>query len=401
FMLFSRLYGFYRKKLPFGVAQLGRVYRNEISPRQGVIRLREFSQAEVELFVNPKEKTHKDFRKCANEELRLVLGEGGEITLSAREAVGKNIIAHELLAYHLVLVKKFLEEVGIPREKLRFRQHMKTEMAHYAMDCWDAEVATERFGYIEVVGIADRTDYDLKAHMKHSGADLSAFLQFEEPREIEKKIVEANLAKLGSKFKEKTSEIVRMIKNLGEKEIAFFEKKEYIDLKIDGENIRLDKSYLTAKKVKERVTGEKIIPHVIEPSYGIDRIVYCVLESAYRENGERKILSLKNSVTPIEAAVFPLIAKEELTAPALEIYENLKNQNFFCIYDEADSIGRRYARVDEIGVPYAITIDFDGLKDGTVTIRERDTTEQRRIKIKEIQEILKDLLEEKVGFKEL
>lgn len=401
FMLFNRLYGFYRKKLPFGVAQLGRVYRNEISPRQGVIRLREFSQAEVEIFVNPKEKMHKDFRKYANEELRLVPGDGREIRLSARDAVRKKIIAHELLAYHLVLVKKFLEEVGIPREKLQFRQHLKTEMAHYAAECWDAEVLTKRFGYIEVVGIADRTDYDLKAHMKRSGADLSAFLQFEEPREIEKKIVEANLARLGSKFKEKTSEIIKVIKNLGEREIESFEKKGDIDLKIDGENIRLDRNYLTAKKVRERLTGEKIIPHVIEPSYGTDRIIYCVLESAYRENGERKILSLKNSVAPIEAAVFPLIAKEELTIPALEIYENLKNQNFFCIYDEADSIGRRYARVDEIGVPYAVTVDFDGLKDGTVTIRERDTTEQRRIKIKEIPKILRNLLEGKVGFKAL
>jgi len=401
FMLFNRLYGFYRKKLPFGVAQLGRAYRNEISPRQGVIRLREFSQAEVEIFVNPKEKTHKDFRKYVNEELRLVPGDGKEITLPARDAVRKKIIMHELLAYHLVLVKKFLEEVGIPKEKLRFRQHMKTEMAHYAADCWDAEAFTERFGYIEVVGIADRTDYDLKAHIKHSGADLSAFLQFEEPQVIEKTALGANLAKVGSRFKEKAGKILNAIKNLEENEIAFFEKKGYIDLKIDGKNIRLDKNYLSTKKVRERLAGEKILPHVIEPSYGIDRIIYCVLESAYKENGERKILSLKNSVAPIEAAVFPLVAKEELTKPALEIYENLKNQNFFCIYDGADSIGRRYARVDEIGVPYAITIDFDGLKDGTATIRERDSTEQKRIKVKEVSKILKDLLEGKTTFKAL
>ena len=230
---------------------------------------------------------------------------------------------------------------------------------------------------------------------------MSAFLQFEKPHEIEKTIVEANLAKVGSRFKEKTNKIINVIKNLGEKEAEFFAKKGYLDLKIGGENIRLDKSYLTTKKVRERVAGEKIIPHVIEPSYGIDRIIYCVLENAYNEDGERKILSLKNSVVPIEAAVFPLVAKEELAMPALEIYENLKNQNFFCTYDEADSIGRRYARVDEIGVPYAITVDFDGLKDGTATIRERDTTEQKRIKVKEIPKILKELLEEKISFKAL
>ncbi|MEE8403029.1 MAG: glycine--tRNA ligase, partial [Candidatus Hydrothermarchaeaceae archaeon] len=139
FILFNRLYSFYRKKLPFGVAQLGRAYRNEISPRQGVVRLREFNMAEVEIFVDPRKKTCENFDSVEKMELDLVPQDGQEIRIAAGDAVKEGIIAHELLAYHLTVVRQFLENVGISAEKLRFRQHAKTEMAHYAADCWDAE----------------------------------------------------------------------------------------------------------------------------------------------------------------------------------------------------------------------------------------------------------------------
>lgn len=401
FVLFNRLYAFYRKKLPFGVAQIGRAYRNEISPRQGLIRLREFTQAEVEIFINPEQKKHEKFEKVSHETLNLVPNTGNETKTSARKAVEKKIIAHELLAYHLVLTKKFLADIGIPEEKLRFRQHAKTEMAHYAADCWDAEVRTQRFGWVEVVGIADRTCYDLLAHEKTSGVELKAFLTFSEPKLVKREVLEPAMGKLGPAFKEKAQRILEVVKNLSQQEIEFFKNQGFIEIKIDNEKTKLDKNYLSLKLVEERVAGEKITPHVIEPSFGIDRILYCTLESAYAEEGERVLLKFKNTIAPMQVAVFPLVAKEELTSVANEIFKRLRSEGFYCTYDEADSIGRRYARVDEIGVPYAITVDFDGLGDGTVTIRERDSTAQKRIRVNEIPKILRELLEEKIKFKEL
>lgn len=325
FILFSRLYEVNRKKLPLGVAQTGRAYRNEISPRQGLIRLREFSQAEIEYFVFPHEKKHARFGEVAKTELKLLPAESEkEISISAGEAVEKRIIAHELLAYFIARTKEFLVEIGIPEEKIRFRQHEKHERAHYAIDCWDAEVLTENFSWIEVVGIADRGDYDLKAHSKASGKKLTAF---------------------------------------------------------DGKN--------------------HVIPHVIEPSFGIDRIFYCVIETAYKEQEKRKFLKLERSIAPYLAAVFPLLTKEELVKKSEEVLTLLKNKNIFCYHDTKGSIGRRYARADEIGVAFSITIDFQTLADNTVTVRDRDTTEQKRVEIKELPEILIKLREKEIDFKEL
>lgn len=325
FILFSRLYEINRKKLPLGVAQIGRAYRNEISPRQALIRLREFSQAEIEYFIFPDKKKHERFEEVASIELRLLPAENKEeIKISAKKAVEKGIIANELLAYFIARTDEFLREIGIPKEKIRFRQHEKHERAHYALDCWDAEVLTQAFSWIEVVGIADRGDYDLKAHSKASGEKLTAF---------------------------------------------------------DGE--------------------KHVIPHVIEPSFGIDRIFYCVIEAAYKDDGKRKFLKLKPKIAPYLAAVFPLLTKEELIKKSHKLFALLKNKNIFCYHDTSGSIGRRYARADEIGVAFSITVDFQTLEDSTVTIRDRDTTEQKRVNIKELAEILRKLREGEITFNEL
>lgn len=401
FLLYNRLYEFYRKKLPFGVAQLGRAYRNEISPRQGVIRLREFNQAEVEIFVNPEEKTHPNFPRVAGVRLALVPHDGREGLVSAGDAVDNGIIAHELLAYHLILVRNFLIDAGIPREKIRFRQHLKTEMAHYAADCWDAEVETERFGWIEVVGIADRTDYDLKSHSELSGADLTAFIQYDKPKQKVEPKFDLDMGVVGPKYRGKANDILKATAAFGSEERDFFIDHGYVEFEVAGEKIRLDENELTLREEKRTVTGEKIIPHVIEPSYGIDRIIYCVLESAYREEGERRYLRLENCLAPIQVGVFPLVSKDGLPRVASELFMGLKKAGITTTYDEDGSIGRRYARVDEIGVPYAVTVDFDGLKDKTVTIRDRDSTEQVRVKISELEKTLKDLLEGSLKFEEL
>lgn len=401
FTLFNRLYSFYRKKLPFGVAQLGRAYRNEISPRQGVIRLREFNQAEVEVFVDPEEKTCENFASVEKTELNLVPQDGQSLRIAAGEAVKKGIVVHELLAYHLIIVKRFLENVGLSEEKVRFRQHAKTEMAHYAADCWDAEFNSKRFGWIEIVGIADRTCYDLEAHEKESGVELKAFNRFERPRVVKKEVLVPDEAKIGPVFRAKAKAIVESLKGLEEKEIEKFSKNGYIEVEIEGKKIRLDGDYVAIRHVEETVAGEKITPHVIEPSYGIDRIIYCVLEDAYTERDEKSVLNLKNSVAPIEVGIFPLVSKPELVKVAKRVYEDMKASGFYSIYDEVDSIGRRYARVDEIGVPYAITVDFDTISDNAVTVRDRNTTNQVRIKLKDLAETLKKLLSESVGFENL
>jgi glycyl-tRNA synthetase len=401
FMLFNRLYSFYRKKLPFGVAQLGRAYRNEISPRQGVIRLREFNQAEVEIFVDPEEKTCENFASVENMELNLVPNEGKVLRVTAGEAVAKGVIAHELLAYQLTLVKKFLSDVGLTGEGVRFRQHAKTEMAHYAADCWDAEIKTEKFGWIEVVGIADRTCFDLEAHEKESGEELKAFKRFDEPQIVKRVALVPNEAKLGPDFKALAKDIAGFLKESGEKEIGAFKKKGYIELEIKGEKIKLDDKYVSIREIEETLAGEKLTPHVIEPSFGIDRIIYCILENALGERDGKAVLNLEKSIAPVEVAVFPLMSKEDLEKVANEIYQELSAAGFYSIYDKVDSIGRRYARVDEIGVPYAVTVDYDGLEDTTVTIRDRDTAEQKRVKIKDLNDVLKKLFEETVQFESL
>jgi len=387
FILFNRLYEFYRKKLPFGVAQLGRAYRNEISPRQGLLRLREFSQAEIEVFVDPRLKErHPRFSEVDEIKLNLVPGDGHEAEMLASDAVKMGIIAHEFLAYHIVRTYQFLLEVGIPSERIRFRQHLKTEMAHYACDCWDAEVRTERYGWVEIVGIADRTDYDLKSHIEESGVDMSAFVRFKEPKIYPYPILEPNMKKLGQKYKGGAKNIANLIKHTDPKNIHEDGSLEIAEGKI------IDSDFFEKKEVLERVEGEKIIPHVIEPSFGIDRIIYCVLESAHREkerSGEmRTVLSLNPVVAPYDAAVFSLVSKDGLDEKALEIFNLLKENGLLVLFDTSGTIGRRYARADEIGVPKAITIDFQTLDDNTVTVRDRDTMKQERVKIEELPEIL-------------
>ncbi|MCW3130445.1 MAG: glycine--tRNA ligase [Methanophagales archaeon] len=327
FINFQRLLRFNRDKLPFGVIQIGKAYRNEISPRKSLIRLREFTMAEAEVFVDPGEKSnHPRFDEVKDRMLWFVPseGEGGEKSLE--EAVRSGIISNEYLGYHIVKVEEFLERIGIPRDKLRFRQHRPEEMAHYARDCWDAEFLSDRYGWMEIVGVADRGDYDLSSHASHSNTDIGVHVQ------------------------------------------------------------------LPAREGETVKTKAKITPHVIEPSYGIDRIIYALLESSFYEEQvgkeKRTVLRLKNEIAPILAAVFPLLNRDELKSKAKEVFQMLRDTSIFVEYDDSGSIGRRYRRQDEIGTPYCITIDYETLADDTVTVRERDTMKQVRVPIGKLEEVL-------------
>ena len=411
FVNFQRLSRFYRDKLPFGVTQIGKSYRNEISPRQGVIRLREFTQAEAEIFIDPRNKEHRDFERFANTAVNLYSQEGQDrdvveqVTL--RGAVNRSIVAHEFLAYHIALTNLFLQRVGISPDKLRFRQHKKDEMAHYAIDCWDAEIETDRFGWIEVVGIADRTDYDINAHSKMSKTELAVYVEYDEPRMVTSFVVKPNMGKLGPVFKGKAKAVAEALKALSQEEL----EKDEIKVVIDGEEITVPSDVVEFAEETVKVSGETVVPHVIEPSYGIDRILYCAMEHAFdeemvvaNENDEnpeedkRIVLRFKGEVAPVQVAVLPLITRSELINPAKEIVMQVRERGLLVAYDDSGTIGRRYRRNDEIGTPYSVTIDYQSLDDKTVTIRDRDTMKQIRAPIEGISDLIYNLVYKRKTF---
>jgi len=307
YLAFKRLWEIGRKQLPMGVLQIGRSFRNEISPRQGMIRLREFNQAEIQFFVEPEKKFSERFHEVSNIKAKMVTKDEKEVVTSLADALRMGIIKIEMIAYFLGRSIQLFEEMGIKRDSLKLRQHKDEERAFYSSDTWDIEFVSENLGRIELVGISDRTDYDLRAHMNLSGEDMTVNYE-----------------------------------------------------------------------------GKKFIPHVIEVAYGIDRPFYCVLESCLVEEKERTYMKFPRRIAPYLAAVFPLVNKDGIPEKSRGVFELLRKNRVYTLYDQSGSIGRRYARADEIGIPFCITIDYDTLEDNTVTIRDRDTKEQKRVKIDEV-----------------
>jgi glycyl-tRNA synthetase len=381
FTNFHLLYQYNRKKLPFGVIQVGRGYRNEISPRQGTLRQREFSMAEAEVFFDPKDKTHPLFDSIKNKELYLFDNEK-ERKISVADAVKKKVINNQALAYYMYLTQEFLLTAGVDPTKFRFRKHAADELAHYATECWDAELQSQRFGWIECVGIADRSAYDLNAHIVSSSVDMYAQRPFDEPREVTVKKVVPKMNVLGPRFAGKAGKIKEQLEQMDAATV------KTITLTIDGESIDIPKDCYEIIEVKEKQSGEKFVPHIIEPSYGIDRILYFLLEHNYvegkKKDEEYTILKFTPLMAPIKVGVFPLIGDDTLITIARTINNDLRNAGISTYYDESGTIGRRYARMDEIGTPFCITVDHDSLNDQKVTIRDRDTTKQERKKIQEI-----------------
>ena len=271
-----------RSKMPMGIAQIGKAFRNEITPGNFIFRTREFEQMELEFFCKP------------NTDL-------------------------EWFDYWRKYAKEFLLKLGIKEDNIRLRDHSPEELVFYSKATTDIEFAFP-FGWGELWGIADRTDYDLSRHMEHSGEDLT-----------------------------------------------------YLDPE----------------------TNERYIPYVIEPSLGADRVTLAFLCNAYEEQeiaegDTRTVLHLHPALAPYKVAVLPLSKK--LSEKADEIYAKL-SKKFMCDYDEAGSIGKRYRREDEIGTPFCVTVDFDTLEDGCVTIRDRDTMEQVRVKIEDVASYVEERLD--------
>ncbi len=321
-----------RLKLPFGIAQIGKAFRNEIAPRDFLFRSREFEQMEIEYFVSPDEQECKFISEILDFKLNILSADMQKKNKPAekikiKDALKKKIIKNEWHAYWLATELEWFIGLGCNPDNFRIRQHLKDELAHYSSDCWDLEYNFP-FGWKELQGIADRRDFDLKQHEKCSNKDLKIF---------------------------------------------------------------------------DEKTRKKILPYVIaEPSLGVDRSFLVFLFDSYYYDSSRKnvVLKLHPKLAPIKAAIFPIIKKPEYEKITLEIFNDLKKE-FNVIYDKSGSIGRRYARNDEIGTPFCITIDDKTPKNKDVTIRFRDTTEQVRVKIKDLKKVLRKLIFQEEKFEKI
>jgi len=314
---FNQLFRAMRGKLPFITAQTGRAYRNEISPRNALIRMREFQQMEIHVFFDPKnigyKKKFNSIKKVKLRFLKQKNAKSGKITeVTAERALKTKYTLNKLITYWLVRTQQFYTKVlGFPKSQVRFRELSNKEKAHYAKRHWDLEVYTDDFGWVELVNNAYRTDYDLKGHSKVSGKDLSVFDE------------------------------------------------------------------------------KRIVPHMFEPSIGVDRTLFHLLLVKFRSKSGRKWFKLPARMCPLDVAVFPLVRKDRLPSRAKAIYNSLREE-FNAFYDEKGSIGRLYRRMDEIGCPFCVTVDHKTLKNNTVTVRERDSMKQKRVKVKHLADFLRE-----------
>lgn len=302
---FKLLNSHFRGKLPMAVAQLGKAFRNEISPRQSLLRLREIYQGEVEVFLKDRESYWKEVPDGL--EVSFLPSESEPRTTTVRKASESGLIKDKALAYFINKTLDLLVRVGVSREKIRFRQHHKSELSHYSTETWDAEAYIDD-DWVELVGIADRGTYDLRRHQEASGENLSV-----------------------------------------------------------------------------TIDGKQYIPRVVEPAHGIDRILMTVIAHSYyqRENGY-KVLRLEPHIAPYHAAVLPLMKKDGMKEKAAEIYNSINEFDPAIVYDETGTIGKRYARQDEVGTPYCLTVDYESLENDTITIRFRDSMNQIRISVKDL-----------------
>lgn len=313
FVDFPRLYKTMRGKLPLGIAQVGKSFRNEIAPRQSLLRLREFYQAEIEVFCNPSKLSEMGKFSEIQDVIIRVQTNSEPVSMTCKEAVESGIVPNKFVAYYLGILTEFYEKTGIDITKSRFRKLGDKEKAFYAEVAFDFEVETT-IGWLELVACNYRSDYDLSSHEKKS--------------------------------------------------------KQKFEI-MDGD--------------------EKVLPHVFEISMGIDRSLYTILEHSLKDDKEheRIVLALKPYLAPTHVGILSLVKKDGLKEKTDEIYLGIKRK-CDAFLDHSGAIGRRYRRLDEIGSPFAVTVDHQTLEDETVTIRKRDSMEQNRIKISELDSIIID-----------
>ncbi len=327
FMNFKLVQQTSRMQLPFGIAQIGRCFRNEIAPRDFLFRSREFHIGEFEFFINPEEKKcellddlHLDVQFNFLDEETQKIGKDALKKVSIREILKKGKL-EEWHAYWLAEQVIWFRKIGLT--EIKIREHTKEELSHYSSATFDIDYQYP-FGSKEIAGNANRGQYDLTQHQKESKTNMEIY----------------------------------------------------------------DEKY-----------KKKVLPKVIEPTFGIERIFLALLSKSYYYDKERGniVLKLPPRLSPIKAAIFPIVKKEEFEKLCFDVFEDLKKE-WNVTYDESGSIGRRYARNDEIGTPYCITADEESLKNKDVTIRDRDTKKQIRVKISELKETLKKLINQEILF---
>ncbi len=461
FINFERLRDFNAGKLPFAAAQIGQAYRNEIAPRSGLLRVREFCQAEIEHFVDPSDKKHANFGSVAELVIPLFDRDGqletGKTTSdwTMRRAVAEGMIDNETLAYFMSRTYLFLRRAGIHADKIRFRQHLLTEMAHYATDCWDAEILTS-YGWVECVGHADRSCFDLDAHAAVTGKSMLA-TKMVKPFKLRYMKINLNKKVMGKALKRDCGAVVAALEALAcgggageptaeESAAGQFEAQ----LAANGEASVSDcnGSYTVTRDMVSWAVAEKNVqevkyrPSVVEPSFGIGRIMYSLLEHAYdvraeegaaaageakeaaADDGKKKKKKKKKkkgkeeqtvrnffrfnpAIAPIKCAVLPISNHESLASTVREIGSAITRMGISCKVDASGAqIGRRYARMDEIGVPFSVVVDFETVgfetaRDNCVTLRERDSMAQIRVQLSDAPGLLQQLCTESVTWDEL
>ncbi len=410
FVEFPRLKEYARNTLPFGVTQIGRAYRNEISPRRSIIRTREFTQAELEYFIDPEE-DEPDLSAVEDVDVALYpvteqnAEDGEELETTIGDAVAEGVIADPWVAYFLGIAQEWYDSIGVDMDRFRFRQHLSGERAHYASDCWDAESEIDG-NWIEIAGFAHRGDYDLSKHAEHSGDRFTVFKQYDEPKTVERATVDPDMSFLGPEFGGDAQAVVSELEALAGRDRSAFDD-ETVEIELEGESheIPVEKTGFAVEEQTE--AGEHVVPTVIEPSFGVDRVVYTVLHHAYQEDEvsgeERTYLELEPEVAPTFAGVFPLQNDDELEAQAEDVASSLREAGLSVTYDDSGNIGRRYRRQDEVGTPFCVTVDYETIEneETTVTVRERDSTDQKRLPVDGLAETLVALREGNVAFSEL
>ncbi|KAH6771977.1 glycyl-tRNA synthetase / glycine-tRNA ligase [Perilla frutescens var. hirtella] len=404
FVNFKDLYYYNGNKLPFAAAQIGQAFRNEISPRQGLLRVREFTLAEIEHFVDPEDKSFTKFSDVSDLELYMFpredqMSEQPARRISIGEAVSQGIVNNETLGYFIGRVYMFLTQLGIDKDRLRFRQHLENEMAHYSVDCWDAEIESS-YGWIECVGIADRSAYDLHAHTGKSRVPLVAFEKYQQPREVEKLVIVPVKKELGLAFKGNHKMVVEALEAMGNKEAM--EMKASLEAKGEAEFhvcrlnevVTIKSNMLSISTEKKKEHQRVFTPSVIEPSFGIGRIIYCLYEHSFytrpSKDGDEQVnvFRFPPLVAPIKCTVFPLVQNQQYEEVAKQIAKSLTAFGISYKIDvTGTSIGKRYARTDELGVPFAVTVDSSS----SVTVRERDSKKQIRVNVDELAPVVKQL----------
>lgn len=362
--------------------------------------------AEIEHFVNPDDKTHPKFCRVANKELVLFpadaqLGSGRTVVMTAGEAVEKKVINNETLAYFMTRTQLWLEKIGVDPKRMRFRQHLKSEMAHYAADCWDMEIHLS-YGWIECVGHADRACYDLDQHAKKSGVPMVAAVRLPAPILVDKMIAEPNKKLLGPRFKLDQKTVINALEALEGAELKEFKAaiEEHGTASLAGFEVTSD--LVTFKTEKKMIVETKYTPSVIEPSYGIGRILYAVLEHSFSQRSgdeNRCVMSFKPCVAPMKIGIYRLINHPPFDSIISRLRDSLQAANIVSRVDSSSgSVGRRYSRADELGIPFGATVDFQTLLDDTVTLRDRNTMAQVRVPLSRLNGLLQQLIAETISW---